>query len=141
MTSWACSVGSGLKDIFYSNAHSDIFWRSELRLLAEELTSRTVEKIDVSSAKIFTFEVILSERSLMYIKKERGPGIEPWRTPALTLVHSDDWPLKGLFEIFFLKNFPLDLKDRQKYPLTQIWIIKPYARLCQKLLKILRKLP
>ena len=54
MTYWACLVRPGLKDIFYLKAHSgDIFWGSELRLLDEELMSRIIEKIDVSSEKNF----------------------------------------------------------------------------------------
>ena len=40
----------------------------------------------MSSAKSFTFEVTPSERSLMQIKKRRGPKFEPRGTPA----YSDD---------------------------------------------------
>ena len=48
ITSWACLVGCELEDIFHLKAHSDIFWRSEVRLLAEALMSWIFEKTDVS---------------------------------------------------------------------------------------------
>ena len=31
-------------------------------------------------------------RSLMYIKKNKGPKIEPFQTPASTEVHAEVWP-------------------------------------------------
>ena len=52
--------------------------------------SRTVEKIDVSSANNLVTETRFSGRSLMYIKKRRGPRTEPCGTPALTLSQLDD---------------------------------------------------
>ena len=51
--------------------------------------SRTVEKIDVSSANNLVTETSFLGRSLMYIKKRRGPRTEPYGTPALTLSQLD----------------------------------------------------
>ena len=37
----------------------------------------------MSSAKTLTVEVIFSDKSLIYTKKNRGPKIDPFSTPAL----------------------------------------------------------
>ena len=79
MTSCACLVGSGLKEIFHLKAHSDTFWRSELRLLVEMFILETTEKIDVSSAKNFTFGVIPSNHQCKS-KIEEGPKLSPEET-------------------------------------------------------------
>ena len=55
--------------------------------------------------------------------------------------------LKGIFHskahsgLFHSKNSPLNLKDCLEYPLIQIYIVNPYAKLYQKLLKYLKTLP
>ena len=64
-----------------------------------------VEKIDMSSAKSFAFEMIPSEWSLMYIKKRRGPRIEPWETPTIILAHLNDWPVMKLLGFRYEKTF------------------------------------
>ena len=42
-------------------------------------------KRDTSSAKNLAFVDRLSDRSLMQIKNNSGPSMEPWGTPALIL--------------------------------------------------------
>ena len=37
---------------------------------------------------------MLSEGSLINIRKKRGPRIDLWGTPALTLAHEEYWPFK-----------------------------------------------
>ena len=62
--------------------------------------SLTTEKIDVSSANN---EIPLA-RSLMYIKKNKGPKIEPCGTPTSTGVHEEIWPFSTtLWSVLFRK--------------------------------------
>ena len=56
------------------------------------LGSFTTEKRDVSSAKSLTVEVIFSDKSLIYTKKNRGPKMDPCGTPALTCNQFDYYP-------------------------------------------------
>ena len=85
ITSSACLLGSGLKLIFHWNAHLFIFFRSSFKFFADKVISWTTENREVSSANSLGFEIKLSERSLINIKKKRGPRIDPWGTPTLTL--------------------------------------------------------
>ena len=79
-TSWACLMGSGLKLIFHWKAQLFILVKSWFHLFADECLSFITEKSDVSSAS--SFEVKLSGKSFMYIKKSSGPRTELWGTPA-----------------------------------------------------------
>ena len=63
---------------------SEINSKSLFSSLAEMLVSFTTEKRDVSSAKSLTVEVTLSDKSLIYTKKNRGPKMDPFGTPAGT---------------------------------------------------------
>ena len=58
------------------------------------LESRTREKREVSSGKIFMLHSRFAGMSLIEIRNNRGPKIEPWGTPASTFCHSDAWPFK-----------------------------------------------
>ena len=82
VTSWACLVRSGLNIIFYWYAHSEILFESSLTSSVETM-SFTIEEIDPSSAKSFTFDMKLLGRSFMYIKNSNGSRIDPCSTPAL----------------------------------------------------------
>ena len=64
------------------------------------LGSFTTEKRDVSSAKSLAVEVILSDKSWIYTKKNRGPKMEPRRTLDLTGNQFDDhfYMLKSLIK-------------------------------------------
>ena len=53
-------------------------------------------KIDLSSASSFTVDERLLLRSFMYIRKNSGPKIQPWGTPASIGDHEDTWPFKRL---------------------------------------------
>ena len=52
-------------------------------LTALQLTSKTTEKMDVSSAKSFVIDNKFLLRSLIYIKNKKDPKMEPCRTPAI----------------------------------------------------------
>ena len=43
-------------------------------------------------SKILVLEDKPSAKSLIYIKNNNGPRMEPWGTPALILVHEEDCP-------------------------------------------------
>ena len=92
ISSCACLLGSGLKLIFHWNSHLFIFFRSSFKFFADNVISWTTENREISSA--LGFEIKLSERSLINIKKKRGTIMDPWGTPALTLVHGEYWPFQ-----------------------------------------------
>ena len=91
--------------IFQWNAHLFIFAKSLFSSGAEVLLSWITENKDVSSAKSLTFEDNPSDKSLIYIKNNNGPSMEPWATPALTSDQSEACPFnKTLCFLFFRKS-------------------------------------
>ena len=93
-TSCVFLLGSGLKLAFHWNAHLFILFRSSFKFFVYKIISWTTQNRGISSANSLGFEIKLSERSLINIKKKRGPRIDPWGTPALTLAHEEYWPFK-----------------------------------------------
>ena len=89
ISSCACLVGSGLKLIFHWKTHSPIFFKSLFRSIFEASTFLTTEKSEVSSANNLGFDAKLSDKSLIEIKNNCGPRIEPWGTQASTLAHEE----------------------------------------------------
>ena len=83
ITSWACLVRSGLNIIFHSYVHSEILFKPLF----------TTEKIDVSWAKHFTFNIKLLGRSFTCIKNSNEPKIDPCSKPALISSHREFLPL------------------------------------------------
>ena len=64
----------------------------------------TTEKIDVSSASSLAVDEMPLVRVLMYIKKSKGPQIEPCGTPASTGVHAEVWTFSTtLWSLLFRK--------------------------------------
>ena len=63
--------------------------RSWLILLFISFKEELMHKILVSSTKWCTDENIALLRSLIYIRNNRGPNIEPWGTPNTILESSD----------------------------------------------------
>ena len=57
--------------------------KSSFNCFADKSTSCTTEKMDISSAKSFVIDDKFLLRSLIYIKKKRGPKMEPFRTSAI----------------------------------------------------------
>ena len=68
---------SGLNIIFHLKTHSNIFLRSSFNKFADSDKLYTVENNEVSSANNLADDYTFSRRSLMYIKKSRGPNIDP----------------------------------------------------------------
>ena len=67
-----------------------------------------MEKIGASSTNSFTVDERLLLRSFMYIRKNNGPKIEPWGTPASIGDHEDiDHSIKHV-EIYLLRKFQWD---------------------------------
>ena len=52
--------------------------------------SLTTEKIDISSISNLAFDEMSSATSLMYIKENKCPKIQPYVTPASMGVHEED---------------------------------------------------
>ena len=89
ITSWACLDGSGLRDIFHLLAQRLTLSRSLFSFCEVLIGLQTTESIEVSSAKSFTLDSRLSDKSSIYIKKSNGTRTEPWGTPALIVSHWD----------------------------------------------------
>ena len=113
ITSCAGFLGSGLKSIFHWYANWEITLRSRFKYLADSLGSWTIEKRDVSSANNLAIELSPSGRSLIYIKNNRGPRMDPCGTPALIGGQLHSRPLKPIRKICSrrLSNFPRFPKD------------------------------
>ena len=101
LTSCACFLGSGLKRIFHWNDRLFIFAKSLFSSRAEVLLSWITEHNDVSSGNSLSIEDNPSDKSLIFIKNNNGPSMEPWGTPVLTSDESKTCPLKqnSLFPI------------------------------------------
>ena len=116
---------SGLNDILYLCANSDIFYRSLFNTSAEVLLLCTTENREVSSVKSFTVNSMFSDKSFMYIRKKSGPRIDPCGTPTFT-------GRVRLFEICFLKSSEEALVTNLKLPLISNYKLTLHAKLCQK---------
>ena len=90
ITSFACLVGSGLKDMFQLKVKSRIFTKLLFSSEAETLAVFTTKKRKVSSANSLTLVV--------------RPRTEPCATPAVTDFQTEDWPLKQPVDICCLKT-------------------------------------
>ena len=84
------------------------------RSLAVAIGSWTKENREVSLAKSFGFVIKLLDKSLMYIRKNNGPNIEPWGTPASILLVYEEYFLFSTTRCFLsykksiikFRNFP-----------------------------------
>ena len=89
ITSWACFLGSGLDLILHWKAKTFIFIKSLFRSFAVEFIFWTSENREVPSANNFGFDVKSSDKSLIQIRKNNGPRIDLWGTPASILVQNE----------------------------------------------------
>ena len=121
--SWTCLLGSELKFIFHLKAQLPIFSKSSLRSLGEVLISLITENIEVSSANNLHSLLRPSDKSLIYIKDNKGPGIDPWETPALTAVQNADHS-KLLFVFYCVEGL-----------LKCLWYLRLYHLSCHTLSK------
>ena len=60
--------------------------------------------MDASSAKSLVIDEKFLLRSLIYIKKKRGPKMEPCGTPAIIGNHVEDWPLSNTLWYLLLRK-------------------------------------
>ena len=104
MTSCAWFFGSGLILIFHWKTHLLIFTKSLFCSRAEVLLSWITKNKDVPSANSLAFEGNPSDKSLIYIKNNNGPSIEPWETPALTSGQSEICPFNKTLCFIFLRE-------------------------------------
>ena len=66
-----------------------------------------------SSVKSLAIKDRLLDRSLIYIKNNRGPKIDCWSTPASTSDHQDDWPFKKtLWNLFVRSSQSISVVDQ-----------------------------
>ena len=70
------------------------FIKSLFRSFAVEVIFWTTENREVPSASNFGVQVKPSDKSLISIRKNNGPRIDPWGTPAWTLVQDECCPFK-----------------------------------------------
>lgn len=77
--------------IFHLHAHSDIFLKSSLSTFIEIVVWLTVTNSKVLSGKVLSWyhDAKLSDRSLIEMRKNNGPSIDPWGAPTLTGNQSD----------------------------------------------------
>ena len=92
--STACFCGSGLNDILQLWAHWLINPRSWFMFSAAAFGSWTTVNNDVSSAKSLTLHFKSAVRSLIYTRKNNGPNIDPWGTPAKISPQLEHWPFR-----------------------------------------------
>ena len=64
----------------------------------------TVENKDLPSAKSSLFESRFSVKSFFYKRKNRGPRMDPWGTPALISVHDEYCPFKTTLCFLLIKK-------------------------------------
>ena len=68
-------------------------------------------KIDLSSANSFTLDERLLRRLFMYIRKNSGPEVEPWGTPASIGDHVVTWPFKRAYWNLPLKKLLISFRS------------------------------
>ena len=128
----ACFQASGLKDIFQEYAHLDIKYRSSLSYRRTNTILHYWKYWCINSKK-YMFDCIPSGISLIKIRKERGPNIEPWGTPATIFVQFEVWPLSTTLWNLFVKKPLLELRVDHLYHMIWVYTISLHATLYQKI--------
>ena len=111
-TSWICLKGSGLKFISIGKPNHLFFAQSLCRSLAVAFGSWTIGNREVSSGKSFGLVIKLSDKSLMYIRKNNGLNTEAWGTSASILLHKEYFPLKTTLCFLFDKKSIIKFRCR-----------------------------
>ena len=112
-------IVSGLKFIFHWVAQLLILSKSLLELFAKVWMSCITENKDESSAKSFALDEKPSVRSLMQIKNNEGPSMEPWGNQLLTFSYKENCLLRTTRCFLSFK------KSRQKFsksPGMPFWV-------------------
>ena len=76
--------------------------------------------MDVLSAKIFVIDDKFLLRSLIYIKKKRGPKIESCKTPATIGNHVEDLPLINTLWYLLPRKFSMNFNRGPDIPIDLI---------------------
>ena len=72
------------------------------------------------SSKSFVIDDKFLVRSLLYIKKKRGPKIEPCGTQSIVDNHVEDWPLSNTLWYLLLRKLPINFNRGQHIPIDLI---------------------
>ena len=131
-TSTTCLEGSGLNDIFYWYVHPTTLPKSLPSFAELSFGSRTREKREVSSAKIFTLHSRLGGMSLIKIRNNRGPKLSCEGHPLVLSAIQMHGHLKPLFEVFQNENYWIDITKNLRYHETVIWKLVPPAKPYQR---------
>ena len=94
ITSCPCLLKSGLKIIFHWKGQLVTAFRSWLKIVALVWMLFTTVKRDVSSAKSLQFEKRSLYKLFTLIRTNKGPKIEPYGTPSVTLSQDECWPFR-----------------------------------------------
>ena len=100
-----------------------------------------MEKREVSSAKSLVLEDKPSVKSLIYIKNNNGPRVEPWGTPALTSVHEENFPFKTILCFLFIKKCFKTFNKLPDIPFSCNLNIIPSCQTLSNAFAISRKIP
>ena len=117
------------------------FTRSLFSFCEVLIVSRTSENIEVSPAKSFTLHFRLSDKSLIYIKKNNRPRIEAWGTPALIVSLSDFCPFRTTLCCLSNKKDSIKARRSPYTPIHFILYISPSCHTRSKALDISKKTP
>ena len=107
-----------IKLVFRWNAHLFIFAKSLFSLRAEVLISWITENKSLLSANSLAFKDNHSDKSLINIKSNNGPGIrtKPWRTPALASDQTETCPYNKTLCFLFLRKSHKRFSDLPDIP-------------------------
>ena len=117
------------------------FSRLSFNSLVDCVTSWTTEKRNVSLAKILVVDDNSQLRSLIYTKKNKGPKIDPWGTPAETSTQDEDRPFRTTLWYLLLKKFSISFNRVSDIPNDLILYISPSCQTLSKALEMSKKVP
>ena len=103
-TSCVGLLESELSDTFQLYAHLEIISRSSVRLLVLSSLLLTTEKKEVSSANNLTLDFNPPGKLLIYIRKNKGPKMDPWGTPPSIGWQFEHWPFRRILWDLSAKN-------------------------------------
>ena len=130
-TSTACLEGSGLNDIFHWYAHPTTHLVSA-KFCRTFIWVTDKRKREVSLAKIFTLHSNLAGMSLIKIRNNRSPKIEPWGDLLALSAIQMLGHLKSFFEAYQKENFWIDITKNLRSHKNVIWKLVPHAKPYQK---------
>ena len=134
ITSCAWLLGSGLKFIFHWLAQEFILHKSLFKLVADIFILSTTEKSEILFAKSLTFVVRPFERSLIQIKNNNEPRMDPCGPADSIFDHEDSWPFNTTLCFLSLKK---SLRVLKRLPDIPFYFNLKIRHLCHSLSKVL----